>query len=238
MLFSQTQMDCSSKPTRHISYILDSSGSMSSMGNTPKTSTEKFLSDQRSLFLDDETTSLTLITFNSSINILYKGLLKYSPTEIPYIADKSTALYDAIGTAINLRLKDEHYYDDICVIFTDGEENSSSIYTQDDIKTLINKMKTEYRWNFVFLAANQDVVMSGKSIGLTDAIEFNPTSFGFLEITRSVSDAISQVRKSNSIESSDIYSQISYIRSVSAPPILDIHKKDDDILNPLKLRRS
>ena len=59
------------------------------------------------------------------------------------------------------------------VILTDGIENSSQTYTQRDIKRMINEMKYEYNWKFVFLGANQDAIVTGSKIGVYTCCSFS-----------------------------------------------------------------
>lgn len=54
----------------------------------------------------------------------------------------------------------------LCVIITDGMENASREYTSKDVKDRIEHQKTAYKWDFQFLAANQDAFATGESIGL------------------------------------------------------------------------
>jgi uncharacterized protein YegL len=68
-----------------------------------------------------------------------------------YIPSGSTPMYDGIGQAIKLIdgiIKDDDAA--LVYIFTDGWENSSSIYNKDDINSLIEKRKENGNWTFVF----------------------------------------------------------------------------------------
>ena len=55
----------------------------------------------------------------------------------------------------------------LCVILTTGEENSSTKYSQSKIKLLIDDMKENFNWEFIFLAANQDATLAAASIGIS-----------------------------------------------------------------------
>lgn len=68
-----------------------------------------------------------------------------------YIPSGSTPMYDGIGQAIKLIdgvIKDNDAA--LVYIFTDGWENSSSIYNKDDINSLIEERKDNGNWTFVF----------------------------------------------------------------------------------------
>ena len=54
----------------------------------------------------------------------------------------------------------------LCVIITDGMENASREYTSKDVKDRIEHQKTAYKWQFEFLAADQDAFAAGESLGI------------------------------------------------------------------------
>lgn len=47
------------------------------------------------------------------------------------------------------------------VVVTDGEENSSHEFDLDAVRALVAHQKEQYSWDFMFLGANQDAVLSG-----------------------------------------------------------------------------
>ena len=48
------------------------------------------------------------------------------------------------------------------VVLTDGEENSSRRYSQMMIADRIEHQRKKYGWEFVFLGANQDAIMTAR----------------------------------------------------------------------------
>lgn len=48
---------------------------------------------------------------------------------------------------------------------TDGEENSSHEWTADALRTIVERQTSEFGWDFVFLGANQDAVLTGGRLG-------------------------------------------------------------------------
>lgn len=96
-----------------------------------------------------------------------------------------TALLDAIGeavVAIGERLE-EMPEDDrpdkvVVVIVTDGLENSSEEWTRPQVFARVTEQQTRYKWRFVFLAAGQDAIHAGHSIGLQRANSSNFTATG------------------------------------------------------------
>ena len=53
------------------------------------------------------------------------------------------------------------------VIITDGEENSSREYSAEKIKAQIERQKTKYGWEFIFLGANIDAVETAGQFGIS-----------------------------------------------------------------------
>jgi len=53
----------------------------------------------------------------------------------------------------------------LCIIMTDGEENSSKEYTRKKVFSLI-KAKEKDTWSFVYLGADQDAWSNAKGLGL------------------------------------------------------------------------
>jgi uncharacterized protein YegL len=72
-------------------------------------------------------------------------------SNVNYIPTGSTPMYDGIGQAIKLIdgvIKDDDAA--LVYIFTDGHENSSSIYNKEDINSMIEEREENGNWTFVF----------------------------------------------------------------------------------------
>ena len=54
----------------------------------------------------------------------------------------------------------------IFVITTDGMENASHRYTSDEVKAMVEKEKTKYGWDFLFLGANIDAMETAAHFGI------------------------------------------------------------------------
>ena len=51
------------------------------------------------------------------------------------------------------------------MVVTDGDENSSREFSLDAVSSLVTRQKEQYSWDFMFLGANQDAVLSGERLG-------------------------------------------------------------------------
>ncbi len=54
------------------------------------------------------------------------------------------------------------------VITTDGMENASRRYCADQVKAMIEKQKSKYGWEFLFLRANIDAVETARRFGIDE----------------------------------------------------------------------
>ncbi|MDT8337195.1 MAG: hypothetical protein RQ856_05130 [Candidatus Izemoplasmatales bacterium] len=117
----------------------------------------------------------------------------------------ATALYDAIGKTIDSEIdrisnltKEERPSKTLCVILTDGYENSSHEYHQDLIKRKIEEMRNDFNWEFIFLAANQDAMFTADGLGISrgNAMNFDYSGDGVTVAYDSMSKATKHYRMS------------------------------------------
>ena len=147
---------------QNIITIMDESGSMVDLGQEPVEAVNNFIDKQKNITENDGST-FTLWKFNTETKL---EIDKISLNEMEQFSNFKptglTALFDAIGNAIDHQQEERNI---ICVIVTDGMENSSTKYNIETIKKKINKMETEYNWKFIYLGANQDAFATGAKIG-------------------------------------------------------------------------
>lgn len=156
-----------------ITIVLDRSGSMSSIAADTIGGFNRFLEDQKKA---PGTANLILHQFD---NVFETPIPTTAIGNVPaltihtFAPRGSTALLDAIGRAITetgARLsgmaEDQRPAHVICVIITDGEENSSREFTLEKINEMIKLQQDAYKWEFVFLGANQDAIRAGTSMGI------------------------------------------------------------------------
>ena len=158
--------------TTELVFILDKSGSMSGMEGDTIGGFNSMLEKQKA---KEGEVFVTTILFANHTETLHDRLplQEVKPlTRADYQVGGCTALLDAIGEAIE-HITTIHKYarkEDIpqhtmFVITTDGMENASRSYTNDQVKALI-KAKEELGWEFLFLAANIDAEATAESIGI------------------------------------------------------------------------
>ncbi len=191
--------------------IIDKSGSMQSKIDMAISGFNEFLMEQKKV----EGKALVSTVLFSSYNkerTLYEDIdiegCKYLDKDT-YTTDGMTALYDAIGKTINHEIDklgnlplEERPEKILCVILTDGEENSSRNFTKDSIKKLINEMKEDFKWEFIFLAANEEASTQAETMGISkgNSYAFTNDAEGLKDAYRGVSYATTSYRKSKSVK--------------------------------------
>lgn len=150
-------------------FIIDESGSMQSIYKDMNGGIATLLKEQTEL-----PGKLTVDVAYFDGEFRYPSKLS-SPSEVTInIVPKGvTAMYDAIvqasgifGASLEAMPEDERPATVLVVIVTDGHENASQESTSEHVKDLITAQQDTYDWNYVFLGANQDAVLSGASLGL------------------------------------------------------------------------
>ncbi|NLJ23911.1 MAG: VWA domain-containing protein [Firmicutes bacterium] len=168
-------------------FILDKSGSMSGLETDTIGGYNSMLEKQKVV---EGECYITTVLFDNNYELLHDriDIRAVSPiTENEYQVGGSTALLDAIGRTINkISNAQEHTADEyraekvLFVIITDGEENSSREYSSEKIRTQIERQKTKYGWEFIFLGANIDAVQTAGryGIGADRAVDYLADSEG------------------------------------------------------------
>ena len=165
--------------------IIDKSGSMDSIKEDAIGGFNSFLNDQKMV---DGEADFTLVLFDDQYNMLIDGkdIQKVEPlNEKTYRPSGMTALLDAVGRTIDRvgeRLdetpEEEKPSKVIFFILTDGLENSSSDYSRERIKEMIEHQESKYSWEFIYGGANQDAFAEAGSLGIRGANTMNFASTG------------------------------------------------------------
>ena len=160
-----------------ITIILDCSGSMDLI----KSSTiEGFNTFLRAHQAESTNVRISLVKFNHEYTLAFeekKIKKKYFLNEANFMPSGTTALLDAIGRTIksvDARIEKHTINPGVIIaIITDGYENSSRFYTQNDIKKTIKKRIDKNNWNFMYLGANQDAIFEGNRLGISSDYSHN-----------------------------------------------------------------
>ena len=219
--------------------IIDESGSMSMIGNEVIEAVNSFVQNQQNI-LENSTTTFTLWKFNSKITHLIDDvILKDVKTFTEFTPHGTTALMDAIGNAIDKKKTKKNYNNVICVILTDGLENSSRIYSKINILTMIREMETYHNWKFIYLGANQDAFSVGSKYGisLNRCVSFDLTPEQISKTFLDTSNAIANFRSISTQDSNINLELTTPTHSMSSPLPIPIICRTESLTKQVKIKR-
>lgn len=166
------------KIINHICVVLDSSGSMYHLRSKAIDAYNKLVSDIKNKSKEyNQETYLSVCFFNHRTEFPYKGVDLNQITDISgiYRPNGQTALFDAVGQSISLLSQHEqknvppHVKNTsfVVLVITDGQENSSCIYTAKDLVRLIKSKIATDEWTITFSVPNgcKDTI---KNLGIDD----------------------------------------------------------------------
>ena len=184
-------------------FILDRSGSMAGLESDTIGGFNAMIEKQKK---EQGEALVSTVLFSNDSTVIHDrvDIRKVEPlTERQYHVFGCTALIDAIGLAIH-HIGNVHKYareedkpeNTIFVITTDGMENASHIYTSAEVKAMIEKEKTRYGWEFLFLGANIDAVETAGRFGIAPdrAVRFHNDRRGIQVNYEAVSRTVGRMR--------------------------------------------
>ena len=192
-------------------FILDRSGSMSGLESDTIGGFNSMIEKQKKE--EGEALVSTVLFDNESVVIHDRLPLDRVPrmTEREYFTRGCTALLDAVGGAIH-HIGNVHKYareedrpeKTLFVITTDGLENASRRYTYDKVKSMIERQREKYGWEFLFLGANIDAAREAARFGIRAdcAADYHADSIGTEAVYESVCEAVCQVRRAAPLKAS------------------------------------
>ena len=191
-------------------FILDRSGSMSGLEKDTIGGFNSLIEKQRR---EPGETVVSTVLFDNESEVIHDRLpLDRVPllTEKEYFVRGCTALLDAVGGAIH-HIANVHKYarrEDVpektlFVITTDGMENASRKYTYERVRTMIEREKEQYGWEFLFLGANIDAAAEAERFGIapTHAANYHCDEEGTALNYMVLNDVVCSVRKGNRVDS-------------------------------------
>ncbi|MBQ9857150.1 MAG: hypothetical protein IJO53_13290 [Clostridia bacterium] len=198
------------KNLTEIVFILDRSGSMAGLEKDTIGGFNSMINRQKTA---PGEAVISTVLFDSETQVIHDrvNLKNIAPmTEKDYFVRGCTALLDAIGGAIH-HIGNVHKYareedrpeKTMFIITTDGMENASRKYSSDRVKQMIERQKSKYGWEFLFLGANIDAVETAGHFGIQAdrAVNYHSDKQGTALNYEVLSDAITSVRASRPLQS-------------------------------------
>lgn len=163
----------------HNLIIVDESGSMSSMYNAALTGMNETLETIRQLTAENpgQKQEVTLVTFDTEhYNKIFDSVAGDKTRKLTtsdYRPGGCTPLYDAMGKGITeLEPKVKENEAVLVTVITDGYENASCEYTLAAIRALVERLD-QAGWVFSYIGGDQDAEAVGKSMGITDTLNYD-----------------------------------------------------------------
>ena len=192
-------------------FILDRSGSMAGLEADTIGGFNSMIAKQKK---EAGEALVSTVLFDRDSTVIHDRLpLEKVPpmTEKDYFARGCTALLDAVGEAIH-HIGNVHKYarrEDVpektlFIITTDGYENASRRYSYETVQRMIERQKTKYGWEFLFLGANIDAIETANHFGINadKAANYQCDCEGTALNYEVLNDAISAVRCNAALDSS------------------------------------
>lgn len=191
-------------------FILDKSGSMGGLEADTIGGFNAMLEKQKAV---EGECRITTVLFDNNYALLHDriDIKAVSPiTDKEYEVGGSTALLDALGRTIHKignvqKNTDDSYRAEkvMFVIITDGQENASREYPAAKVKEMIERQKTQYGWEFIFLGANIDAVETAGHLGIAPdrAQNYHADSEGVEHNFDVMSKAVTHFRSSDMLSS-------------------------------------
>lgn len=166
--------------------VLDRSGSMAVIKDDAEGGLRHLLEENKKA---PGECHLTFYRFDDVVERVFdaKDVKAIEERELVLEPRNCTALLDAMGRAIDEtgdRLSktadSERPSKVIFVTVTDGMENASRRYSRQDIFDKITAQRAIYKWEFVFIGANQDAIATAQDLGIAaaNAVTYRPSAAG------------------------------------------------------------
>jgi uncharacterized protein YegL len=183
--------------------IIDRSGSMESVKSDAIGGLNAFMDEQKKVAGQ---ATVTMVFFNHEYEFIYQGVPIADVKEFDeqtYVPAGMTALLDAVGRTIDsagerlANTADDQKPEKVVVaILTDGLENASKEYRHSQIMEKIKCQRETYKWEFVYLGANQDAFAEGAQLGIdpSQIVAFAATPDGTRGVFKTLSSTVKSYR--------------------------------------------
>lgn len=176
-----------------ITVLLDRSGSMASIKSAMESAFNEFVQQHRAV----PSSRLSLVQFdtNDPHEMVYTAkpiadvpCLDFTPRGGTPLLDALCRTIDATGNRLLNTPASDRPEKVLFVIITDGQENASREFKRKDVNDRITRQSSIYKWQFVYLGANQDAIAEAASFGIAagQTMTYSASAAGTTNAMRSV----------------------------------------------------
>jgi hypothetical protein len=190
LLCQSRQEKCSMRDYTKLVLVLDRSGSMSTVKPAMEEVLNGYITAQKT---EPGECRVTLVQFDDRYETVFKNLPIGEVRPITLSPRGGTALLDAIGQTIDevgaelaAMPESERPSKVLFVVTTDGCENQSTKYLPavpamgslalpkaSKVNEMVSHQRDVYKWEFVFLGADQDAIATAAGMGFNPALALN-----------------------------------------------------------------
>ncbi len=224
-----------------VGIVLDRSSSMESI----KAETISGTNEQFSALRDSDDAANTFVaffSFNQEVTPVFKdddGSPKLVPCDsledisaADYFPSGMTAMYDAVGDAIEFFSAEAKKADDVLiVVISDGAENKSRRFTSEQISGQVKELQ-DSGWNFTYIGANQDLTQVASQLGIHEGnmLTFQSSSAGTINMNHTLSSAVASYTASRSARiNSGVETRCSTQHLYDAPGNLNVNPDGHEV---------
>lgn len=213
-----------------VEYLIDRSGSMAGVWTETLNGFKVFVNDLKK---DDGVEYfLSLTCFDTLVEqpLVAVPIGRVDPMILGAFPPRGgTALYDALGATLKTQ-RDGDFTKVICVVVTDGEENSSQTETKDSIHTLIDSKLASGKHTFQYFGAQPETWSDAKAIGLSAGSTYRMDVTRTGETYTMMSNAVR-----NFANDSTVFASQNMTRAYADPNLVaaaNLTVSDDDDIKP------
>jgi len=194
------------KGLTEIIFIVDRSGSMESIRMDMIGGFNSFIKEQRKVPTECK---VSFFQFDTQPPIPEKVYEMLNINEVKdltpqtFVPRGGTPLLDAVasvirsvGERLSNTAEDEKPEKVLVVCITDGEENSSHEWNSEQVAQMIEHQEKNYKWEFVYLGANQNAWSAGMSYGFksSSTLGYVASKGGVDKLFKSLGDKVTSYR--------------------------------------------
>jgi hypothetical protein len=126
----------------------------------------------------------------------------YVPNGGTPLIDSAVRFIDEFGAQLASIPEQDRPSKVVLVVITDGEENSSTVHTKEELLAKITHQTSKYNWQVVYLGANQDSFAEAGQYGISmkSTANFQATDAGMMRAYAVSSNSLASYRSGKSLD--------------------------------------